>query len=155
LRQLGHLQVLRCPMILLTATLPPIRLNKLRKVIHISDFRLIRISTVRANIRYMVQQYPNKSGLKLVKEMARLRRLGPGEHRIFYYSSRDGTKEVAGVLGCPYYYSIVNKKDTAAGFMAATGALGTSRDYPGIVYIMHVSVPYSMIDFTQKTRRSG
>ncbi len=29
LRQLGHLQVLRCPMILLTAILPPIRLDEL------------------------------------------------------------------------------------------------------------------------------
>ncbi len=56
---------------------------------------------------------PNKSVLKLVKEMARLRRLGPGERGIFYCSSRDGTEEVAKVLGCPYYHSIVDEKDAA------------------------------------------
>ena len=68
---------------------------------------------VRVNIWYMVQRCPNKSVLKLVKEMAWLWRLGLGERGIFYYSSWDGTKEVAKVLGCPYYYLMVNKKDTA------------------------------------------
>ncbi|KAH7327553.1 P-loop containing nucleoside triphosphate hydrolase protein [Rhexocercosporidium sp. MPI-PUGE-AT-0058] len=162
LRQLGHLQVLRCPMILLTATLPPIRLDELREVMHISDFRLIRMSTVRANIRYMVRRCPNKSALKLVKEMARLRRLGPGERGIFYCSSRDGTEEVAKVLGCPHYHSMVDEKDAAvekwlkeAGFMAASGALGTGGDYPGIIYIVHIGVPYGMIDFAQETGRGG
>lgn len=74
---------------------------------------MIRISTVWANIRYMVRQCPNKSVLKLVKEIARLRRLGLGERGIFYYSSRDRTEEVAKVLGCLYYYLIVDEKDTA------------------------------------------
>jgi hypothetical protein len=78
LQQLGHLQVLRCPMILLTTTLPPVRVDELREAMHISDFRLIRISTVRANIRYMARRCPNKSVLKLVKEMARLQCLEYG-----------------------------------------------------------------------------
>ncbi|KAH7383390.1 P-loop containing nucleoside triphosphate hydrolase protein, partial [Cadophora sp. MPI-SDFR-AT-0126] len=153
---------LRCPMILLTATLPPIRFDELREVMHISDFRLIRTSTVWANIRYIVRRCPNKSALKLVKEMARLRRLGLGERGIFYCSSWDGTEEVAEVLGCPHYYSMVDEKDAAvekwlkeAGFMAATGALGTGGDYPGIVYIVHIGVPYGMIDFAQEIGRGG
>jgi superfamily II DNA helicase RecQ len=106
LKQLGHLQVLRCPMILLTATLPPIRLDELREVMHISDFRLIRMSTARPNIRYMVRRCPDKSMLKVVKEMARLRYLGKGERGVFYCTSRDGTEEVAKVLGCPFYHSL-------------------------------------------------
>jgi len=108
LRQLGHLQVLRCPIILLTATLLPIRLDELREVMYISDFRMIRMSTVRANIRYMVRRCPNKSALKLVKEMARLRGLGPGEYGIFYYSSRDGTEEVAKVLPQEIFFNSIN-----------------------------------------------
>ncbi len=39
--------------------------------------------------------------------------------------------------------------------MAVTGALGTGGDYPGIVYIVHIGVPYGMIDFAQETGRSG
>lgn len=61
----------------------------------------------------MVRRCPNKSTLKLVKEIARLQRLRPGEHRIFYCNSRDGTEEVAKVLRYPYYYSMVNEKDIA------------------------------------------
>jgi superfamily II DNA helicase RecQ len=162
LKQLGHLQVLRCPIILLTATLPPIRLDELREVMHISDFRLIRMSTARPNIRYMVRRCPDQSMLKVVKEMARLRRLGQGERGIFYCTSRDGTEEVAQVLGCPYYHSLTDEKDAAVekwladeGFIAATGALGTGGDYAGIVYIVHLGLPYGMIDFAQETGRGG
>ena len=77
-------------------------MDELREVIYISDFRLIRMSTARPNIRYMVRRCPDQSMLKVVKEMARLRRLGQGERGIFYCTSRDGTEEVAQVLGCPY-----------------------------------------------------
>lgn len=94
--------------------------------------------------------------------MARLRRLGPGERRIFYCSSRDRTEEVTKVLGCSYYYSMVDEKGVAvekrlteAGYIAATEALGTGGDYPGIVYIMHIGVLYGMIDFAQETGRGG
>jgi len=162
LRQLGHLQVLRCPMILLTATLPPSRLEELREVMHISDFRLIRASTIRPNIRYAVRRCPNKSALKVVREMARLRGLGTGERGIFYCGSRDGTEEVGKLLNCPSYHSMIDEKDAAVeqwlqaeGFIAATGALGTGGDYPGIVYIVHIGVPYGMIDFAQETGRGG
>jgi superfamily II DNA helicase RecQ len=57
---------------------------------------------------------------------------------------------------------MVDEKDAAvekwlqdAGFMAATGALGTGGDYPRIVYIVHIGVPYGMIDFAQETGRGG
>jgi superfamily II DNA helicase RecQ len=162
LKQLGHLQVLRCPMILLTATLPPVRIDELREVMYISNFRLIRMSTARPNIRYIVQRCPDKSVLKVVKEMARFRDLKEGERGIFYCSSRDGTEEAAKVLSCPYYHSLTDDKDKAIdvwlkneGFLAATGAVGTGGDYPGIVYIVHIGVPYGMIDFAQETGRGG
>jgi hypothetical protein len=47
-----------------------------------------------------------------MKEMARLQHLGPGERGIFYYNSRDRTEEVAKVLNYPYYYSIIDEKNT-------------------------------------------
>jgi superfamily II DNA helicase RecQ len=33
------------------------------------------------------------------------------------------------------------------GFIMATRALGTSVDFPGVVYIIHLGVPYRLIDF--------
>jgi superfamily II DNA helicase RecQ len=37
----------------------------------------------------------------------------------------------------------------------ATSALGTGVDYPDIVYMLHVRVLYSIIDFAQESRRAG
>ncbi|KFX86057.1 hypothetical protein O988_09786, partial [Pseudogymnoascus sp. VKM F-3808] len=71
-------------------------------------------------------------------------------------------EEVGGVLGCPHYHSMEDEKDAAVeewlkgeGFIAATGALGTGGDYPGIVYVVHIGVPYGLIDFAQETGRGG
>jgi superfamily II DNA helicase RecQ len=69
--------------------------DELCEVMYISDFRLICISTACPNIRYIVRRCPNQSMLKVVKEMARLQRLGQGERRIFYCTSRDGMEKVA------------------------------------------------------------
>jgi superfamily II DNA helicase RecQ len=113
LKQLGYLQVLWCLIILLTATLSLIQLNKLREIIHISDFCLICIRTARLNICYIVWRCPNKSVLQVMKKMARLRKLGKGEQGIFYCSSRDRTEEVAKALGCLYYYLITKEKNKA------------------------------------------
>lgn len=41
------------------------------------------------------------------------------------------------------------------GGFAAASALGTGGDYPGVIYIVHISLPYRMIDFAQETRRGG
>jgi hypothetical protein len=40
-------------------------------------------------------------------------------------------------------------------FYIAIGALRTSVDFLGIVYIVYIRILYSMIDFTQETRRKG
>ena len=62
------------------------------------------------------------------------------------------------MLSCLYYYLLIDEKDTIiekwledTGFIAATRALGTGGDYPGIMYIVYLGLPYSMINFTQET----
>jgi superfamily II DNA helicase RecQ len=49
----------------------------------------------------------------------------------------------------------INRWVGNAGFIVATSALGTSLDYPGIVYMLHIGVPYGMIDFAQESGRAG
>jgi superfamily II DNA helicase RecQ len=92
--------------------------------------------------------------------MARIRQLQPSERGIFYCRQRDTAEELARLLGCGFFHSTsVSKEETIAawmdGFCAATGALGTGVDFPGIVYIVHIGVPYGMIDFAQETGRGG
>jgi superfamily II DNA helicase RecQ len=94
--------------------------------------------------------------------MARLRRLRNGERGIFYCRSKDQAEELAKQMGIGFYHSASdNKEETImdwmekGGFTAATAALGTGVDFPGIVYIVHVCIPYGMIDFSQETGRGG
>ena len=162
LRSLYHLRVLGRPTVVLTATLPPSRMHELVDALSIQNPIVIRCSTVRPNIRYMVQRCPGQTQLKVACEMARIRRLQPGERGIFYCRQRDTAEELAKLLGCGFFHSTsVSKEETIAswmedgGFCAATGALGTGVDFPGIVYIVHVGVPYGMIDFAQETGRGG
>lgn len=162
LRTLYHLRVLGRPTVVLTATLPPSRMHELVEALSIQNPMVIRCSTVRPNIRYMVQRCPGQTQLKVACEMARIRRLQPGERGIFYCRQRDTAEELAKQLGCGFFHSTsVSKEETIAswmengGFCAATGALGTGVDFPGIVYIVHVGVPYGMIDFAQETGRGG
>lgn len=162
LRSLYHLRVLGAPTVVLTATLPPSRMQELVEAMSIQNPMVIRCSTVRPNIRYMVQRCPGQSQLKVACEMARVRQLQPGERGIFYCRQRDTAEDVAKLLGCGFFHSTSgSKEETIAswmengGFCAATGALGTGVDFPGIVYIVHIGVPYGMIDFAQETGRGG
>jgi superfamily II DNA helicase RecQ len=41
------------------------------------------------------------------------------------------------------------------GLIMATSALGTGVDFPGIVFVLHVDLPYSMINFAQESERAG
>ena len=57
-------------------------------------------------------------------------------------------------LGCAYYYggSTDNEDKLAVwmeigGLIVATSALGTRVDFPRIVFILHMDLPYGMIDY--------
>jgi superfamily II DNA helicase RecQ len=39
------------------------------------------------------------------------------------------------------------------GFLTATRALGTGVDFPEVVYIVHLGIPYRLIDFAQESGR--
>jgi superfamily II DNA helicase RecQ len=61
LRSLYHLRALGAPTVVLTATLPPSRMQELVEAISIQNPIVIRCSTVRPNICYMVQRCPGQS----------------------------------------------------------------------------------------------
>jgi superfamily II DNA helicase RecQ len=39
--------------------------------------------------------------------------------------------------------------------IVATSELGTGVDFPGITLILHVDIPWGMIDFAQESGRAG
>jgi superfamily II DNA helicase RecQ len=160
LRSLYYLQALGTPTVVLTAILPPSRIQELVEAMSIQNPIVIRYSTVRPNIRYLVQRCPGQSQLKVAYKMARIRQLQPGKRGIFYCRQRDTAEELAKLLRYRFFHSISARKEETivswienGGFCAATGALGTGVDFPGIVYIVYIGVPYRMIDFAQESGR--
>ena len=60
-----------------------------------------------------------------------------------------------------YHADVIDRADRIktwlerGGFITATSALGTGVDFPGIVFILHAGVPWSMIDYAQESGRGG
>ena len=71
-----------------------------------------------------------------------------------YCLSKVQCKRIAEEVGCAYYYADVEERGERlqewveqGGLIVATSALGTGVDYAGIVYVLHVGMLWSMIDF--------
>ena len=82
-------------------------------------------------------------------------RLKNGLKGVVYCNSKDQCEEIAEELGCLYYHAdVIDRADRIktwlerGGFITAMSALGTGVDFPGIVFILHAGVPWSMIDYT-------
>jgi superfamily II DNA helicase RecQ len=81
---------------------------------------------------------------------------------VVYSRSRAQCEGLAKELECAYYHAgaVDNEERLQSwlekgGMIVATSALGTGVDFPGIVFILHVDLPYSMIDFAQESGRAG
>ena len=81
---------------------------------------------------------------------------------VIYCSSKAMCQEIAEELECGYYHArVIDGADRLAewvekgGFIVATSALGTGVDFVGIVCIVHIGMPWSMIDYAQESGRGG
>lgn len=164
---LKNLRLLGCPIVLLTATLPPVWEHALEAGILIHNATYIRASTVRPNTRYFVSWCEPEQKEQMAVTIASRRQeqlQGRGLRGVVYCRSKELCEDLAAALGCAFYHSEVEIEDKAkkleewqhkGGLIVATSALGTGVDYPGIVYILHVGMPWSMIDYAQESGRGG
>ncbi|KAI9882030.1 MAG: hypothetical protein M1823_006233, partial [Watsoniomyces obsoletus] len=165
LAKLRNLRLLPCPIVLLTATLPPVREVELASSMLIQCATYIRASTVRANIRYFVSWCERGKTQEIAVAMCRRQQQllqDKGQKGVVYCRSKRQCEEVAEALECGYYHAEVLDRGTQleqwlkdGGLIVATSALGTGVDFPGVVYILHVGMPWSMIDFAQESGRGG
>ena len=97
---------------------------------------------------------------------ARLGSLVPGEKGVIYCTSHAKYKALAWQLGCHYYHG--NPKDSNVHFLAQREVsfqawlqgeslyiiiivvLGTGINIPGIIYIIYLEAPYSIINYIQE-----
>ena len=86
-----------------------------------------------------------------------LERLRQNDERgIVYCRSKALCEFFADELGLLFYHADADGKDERlqrwldnGGLIFATSALGTGVDFPGVVFVLHVDIPYGMIDFAQ------
>jgi superfamily II DNA helicase RecQ len=88
--------------------------------------------------------------------------LNRGEKGVVYCHSKQQCEDLAEAIKCAYYHaSDVNRVERLGqwlknrGLIVATSALGTGVDFPRIVYIVHVGMPWSIIDYAQESGRGG
>jgi len=176
LRELGTVGRYGCPIVLLTATLP-VRLERwFRELMHAEDAQIIRASTVKRNIRYRVVQLEGGWD-KMQDEVVQLvitanGRMTGDQKGVVYCRSVAKCEALAEKLGCSCYHSRMaaearadalrkwregNRGGGTSGhrWIVATTGLGTGVDIAGIVAVVHMEQPYSMVDFVQQTGRGG
>lgn len=164
LAKLKNLRVLACPMVLLTATLPPVLEEELGESMLVRCATYIRACTIRPNIRYMVSWCERGKSQEMALHMCRRQRrsLRGGRKGVVYCNSKTQCEVMAAELNCAYYHAdVVDRAErleawvAEGGFIVATSALGTGVDFPGIVFVLHVGMPWSMIDYAQESGRGG
>ena len=163
LAQVRAVRGLRVQTIMLTATLPVLLEFELEESMAAQMARYIRAVTTRMKTRYIVEVCkPGKleeKTLELCRRMKKHLRLRKG---VVYSRSRDQCEQLARELKCAYYHAGAadNEERLKAwleqgGLIVATSALGTGVDFPGVVFTLHVDIPYGMIDFSQESGRAG
>jgi hypothetical protein len=120
---------------------------------------------VRPNTRYFVSWCERGTAQETGNAMCRRQQqtiVEKGLKGVVYCRSKRQCEEIAEALGCSHYHSEVPERDEQlqqwlkeGGLIVATSALGTGVDFPGIVFILHVGMPWSMIDFAQESGRGG
>lgn len=162
---LKNLRLLPCPIVLLTATLPPVREGELATSMLLPCATYIRASTVRPKTCYLVswcQPGTVQETALATGQRQQALLLKKGQKGIVYCHSKRQCEELAQALDCAYYHA--GQVDRAerlqewhrqGGLIVATSALGTGLDFPGVVFILHVGMPWSIVDYAQESGRGG
>jgi superfamily II DNA/RNA helicase len=161
--RLSCLRGVNCPMVLLTATLPPLMQFELERCMSIEFCRYIRADTTRLRTRYMVEECkPGKLERRVMEICHSWTRASPNSKGVVYCRSRAQCETLADELGCAYYHAEADGREERiadwaerGGLIVATSALGTGVDFPGITLVLHVDIPWGMIDFAQESGRAG
>ena len=173
--QLGwYIRQIRTQTVWLTATLPPVMQEQFIEHNKLVKPRVIRESTNRSNIKYMVSRETGPG--TLIEKAANLVRAYWPRKEIFdhaqdkiilYCRTRDEVALLANTLGCPSYTSESGSDEEKAAILsgwlsnpdqpaiAATSALGIGFDYPHVRWVVHVNAPDEVSAFSQESGRAG
>jgi hypothetical protein len=164
----------RTQFVYLTATLPPAMQAAFEAQNHLVNPKVIRASTNRRNLFYLVQRATGPGSL--FEEGARKARDAWENSRllnqardkiILYVRTKEGAAALAKLLYCPQYTADIGtakeKEELLRTWLAsldqpyivATSALSAGFDYAHVRLVIHISEPTSLVDFAQESGRAG
>lgn len=161
--QLARLRSFRTQTIYLTATMPPSMLGLFKQVFQVPRVFVERSPTRRDNIEYKVHIVNKQHDfLRFVRDIV-VNNHPRDSKGVVFAKSVDLAIKLAEHLGCPYYHAkkqggaitINDWLDGKIPLICSTSALGTGMDVDDIRFVIHVDIPYSMIDFAQESGRAG
>jgi superfamily II DNA helicase RecQ len=174
--ELYRLRDFACPLVLLTATLPPRESNKLETILRIEKGsttpRYLRQRTTRRNIEYGVRTLANTDDClaQLVAdiELDSHSLEDPGARAIVYSRTHIDAERVGRRLKCGVYHGGLKegtkmKAFTTWGkggpgiskFISATSGLGVGIDIPGVRTVYHFHESQDFLGFVQESGRAG
>jgi superfamily II DNA helicase RecQ len=173
--QLGwYVRQIRTQTVWLTATLPPVMQEEFIEHNKLVRPRIIRESTNRPNIQYLVSLEAGPGTLiEKAADLVRAHWLGketlrhPQDKVIIYCQTRKEAALLATELGCLSYTSDSRLEGERAAILlkwladpsqpaiAATSALGIGFDYPHVRWVIHVDAPEKASAFSQESGRAG
>jgi len=153
--------VLGVQFIYLTATFPPTMIDKFNDQMIIRNPVFIRQVSHKPRVRYDIQILSGDTKKETEKKLVALAKECERSEKILVFCrSRGECDEWARRFGCEVYYSnSSDKKGTLerweSGILFATSALGAGVDIRSISYVVHIGIPYGMVDFEQEVGRGG
>ncbi|KAJ9130107.1 DEAD/DEAH box helicase [Pleurostoma richardsiae] len=169
-----YVRQVRTQTVWLTATLPPIYRELFLEHNKLVRPRIVRESTNRPNLRYIVRRERGPGGLseraaRLVQACCEGADLLQGERDriILYCPTKELVAELADMLDCPSYTADSGTESEKAAIIeqwlgaadsraiVATSALGPGFDYPHVRWVIHVGPPDLMTNFSQESGRAG
>ena len=174
---LAAIRDVRTQFVYLTATMPPTLQATFEEQNHLVHPKVIRASTNRRNLFYMVERVPGGGGPGgLLQDAARKARDAWAHSElidqardkiILYIRTKDEAATLATLLGCAQYTADVGTAEqkeeqirqwlAAADqpYIVATSALGAGFDYAHVRLVIHVNEPSSLVDLAQESGRAG
>ena len=173
--ELAVIRSLRTQFVYLTATLPPSMQAEFEERNHLMRPVIIRSSSNRPNIFYMVRKATNGKGSILQQAAAEARdaweesgQLDQARDKIILYvRTRDEAGELSDLLGCDSYTAESGSPDEKKGiltswvqsscqpYIVATTALAEGFDHPYVRLVINVNEPESLVVFAQESGRAG
>jgi superfamily II DNA helicase RecQ len=168
---LRYLRELRCQVVFLSATLPPIMMAQFQARMLLHQPQIIRDVTFRTDLFYNYHRQSQAGNFEeyMVKGIyGQIQGLAPEDRArvIVYVNRKEEARAMAARLGCEYYYSdsgtAEDKEQVVARWrngehrvIIATSAFGTGVDYAHVRCVIHQGLPRDAVNFAQEVGRLG